>query len=235
MADDARIRDRRTFLRARRPAWRCRIVFPVCALLFAGLFCAGEARSAEARTGHLNPAIAGAQIAIADFDGDQRLDLASVETGRAGSASTDYWIQLQLTESGQQAIHLVGPSGGLLIEARDVNGDNAIDLVLSTAWFRQPVAVFLNDGHGRFSRAEPSEFPGAFCNFPGNWGSPSSQAPEAIGIAPQQRMGLCPETTSLPDIGEPTESLRASRSAFLFDSLLIAYAGRAPPSEIPHL
>ena len=26
------------------------------------------------------------------------------------------------------------PSGGLLIEARDVNGDHSVDLILSTAW-----------------------------------------------------------------------------------------------------
>jgi hypothetical protein len=235
MVPDARNLACRTLLRIGRSARRSRNLFPVCALLIAGLFCVPEAWSAQVCTRSLHPAISGAQTAIADFDGDQRLDLASIETGGAGSASTDYWIQLQLTESGRQAIHLVAPSGGLLIEARDVNGDNAIDLVLSTAWFKQPVAVFLNDGHGKFSRAEPSEFPGAWCSFPGKWDSPSGQAPEAIAIPPQPRTGICAETTSLPEIARPTEPVRSFRSAFLFDSLLIAYAGRAPPAEIPHL
>src|SRR5271170_3994083 len=64
---------------------------------------------------------------------------------------TNYSVQLHLSSVGQHSIQLVAPAGGLQIEARDVNGDDAIDLVLTTAWLKQPVAIFLNDGHGSFS------------------------------------------------------------------------------------
>ncbi len=210
----------------------CALTLQVSALVLAALLCAPVARGAEDAKTPATAAVRNAQVAIADFDGDQLPDLASIETGRVGSISTDYWIQLQLTDSGRQSIHLVAPSGGLLIEARDVNGDHAIDLVLSTVLFRQPVAVLLNDGHGRFSRAEPSDFPGAFEDSSGSWHSSSQQESEPAGIPPEGRSGNCSEATSLPDVRGPTNCLVASTAGFLPDSLLTSHAGRAPPSQV---
>ena len=63
----------------------------------------------------------GPLFAIADFDGDNRPDLASVESERLNSFFTDYWIHLQLTASGTQSIQIIAPSGGLLIAAQDVS------------------------------------------------------------------------------------------------------------------
>ena len=94
----------------------------------------------------------GSRFAISDFDGDLQPDLASIQAGRNNSGETDYWIQVHLSTAGRQSIRVVAPSGGLQIEARDVNGDHAIDLVISTAGRREPVAILLNDGHGTFSR-----------------------------------------------------------------------------------
>ncbi|SRR5579875_1563076 len=102
------------------------------------------------------------QFAIADFDGDRRPDMARVEPGQNSPVGTQYWIQLQLTHSGWQLIGVVAPFGGLRVSASDVNGDHAVDLVLSTAWLNRPVAILLNDGHGRFRAEQPSAFPAAF-------------------------------------------------------------------------
>jgi hypothetical protein len=99
-------------------------------------------------------------FAVADFDGDLRPDLAHIQIGRSDAALTDYWVQLQLSGAGQQSILVVAPSGGLQISVRDVNGDDAPDLVLTTSWLKTPVAILLNDGRGGFSRKEPSAFPG---------------------------------------------------------------------------
>jgi len=43
--------------------------------------------------------------------------------------------------------------------ARDVNGDDAMDLVVTTAMDSHFVAVLLNDGHGKFTLAKPGAFP----------------------------------------------------------------------------
>ena len=207
-------------------------------LFLVGLFSPHVAAATGQDTWHAPiPAVApGPSFAIADFDGDQRPDLASVEGGQIGSSSANYRIQLHLTAfNGPQAIQVVGPPGGLRIEARDVNGDHAVDLVLTTAWLKQPVAVLLNNGHGGFSHAEPSEFPGAFSDSKRNWGSSSNQASETVCIPSQPRSGIFSGPTNLLDVRRPTESVRASHSGFLLDSFLIACAGRAPPSEVSYL
>jgi hypothetical protein len=175
----------------------------------------------------------GPQFAIADFDGDLRPDLASIQAGSNRFGATDYWIQLQLSAAGRQSIRVVAPAGGLWIEARDVNGDHAVDLVLTTAWFRQPIAILLNDGHGNFSRAEPSAFPDAFNGSTANWASASDQATEAVGVPPQSGAGVCPETRAHLIVQSHADSIPLSSTRFLHNSFLISHAGRAPPYEVP--
>jgi hypothetical protein len=100
----------------------------------------------------------GLPFAIADFDGDSHLDYASVQTGRGDATTGDYWIRLRLSASGRRYIRVAAPVGGLRIEARDVNGDNAVDLVFASQWLDQPMAILLNDGHGNFSQVSPSAY-----------------------------------------------------------------------------
>jgi hypothetical protein len=172
----------------------------------------------------------GQPFAIADFDGDLRPDLADVQTGRSDFSGTDYWIQLQLTTAGHsQSIQVVASTGGLQIVARDVNGDHAVDLVLTTALLRQPVAILLNDGHGGFSRAEPTAFPGAFSESKTNWSSVSNEAMEALGLPPQSRAGIFQEARYLLRGHSPTSSIFFSSAELLANPFLIFHAGRAPP------
>jgi hypothetical protein len=187
----------------------------------------------EIQSGPVTSLGPGPQFAIADFDGDLRPDLVSIQAGANISGGTNYWIQLQLTSAGRQFIQLVAPPGGLLIEARDVNGDHTVDLVLATAWFRQPVAIFLNDGHGVFSRAEATAFPGAFSNSTTNWRSGANLSTEIVGVPPQSGAGFCTEERN--DLcGVSTEVLFLSSTAgFPASSFLISQPGRAPPSEVP--
>jgi hypothetical protein len=101
------------------------------------------------------------QFVIGDFDGDRAPDMATVHQVRDEARSARYSIRLQLTTgtSGTwQTIGLTAPLGGLLIVARDVNGDSALDLVISTAWEHQAVAVLLNDGQGNFTPQNPTGF-----------------------------------------------------------------------------
>ena len=198
--------------------------------LLAVMICVS--RSAEHQPSRFSSGGSGPRFAIADLDGDRRPDLAYVETGRSDVSLTDYWIRLQVTAGQGQRILVVAPTGGLQIVARDVNGDHALDLVLTSAWLNQPVAILLNDGHGVFSQVDPSAFPAAFGEPGTSWGVADEQEPGIVGFPQQSRVwGLwvgvrLPRPRSLGD-GTPRSSY-----GFILSSFLTPHSGRAPPSEL---
>jgi hypothetical protein len=177
----------------------------------------------------------GVPFAIADFDGDFLPDLISVQTGANGADGTNYWIQLRLSAAGKQSIRLVAPMGGLSIEARDVNGDNTIDLILATAWSRKPIAIFLNDGRGNFSRVEPADFPEAFSEFAASWTSSLAAMADAVGLPSQTQDIACRQICAAQNLCLQSDSLSAAIAGFIFDSFLTSHAGRAPPAELRYL
>jgi hypothetical protein len=216
-------------------ASRCTLVFGPLVLLFLVLVGSGATTRADASNPPSVSIGPGPQFAISDFDGDRHPDTASIQAGPNGLGRTDYWIQLELSATGRQFIRLAAPAGGLQIEARDVNGDHAVDLVLTTAWFRQPVAILLNDGHGGFSRVEPGAFPGAFSESTTNWFSAINLAMDAVGLPPQPGAGICSQT-GIPTRFRPRTGSSALLSAgFLASPYLMSHAGRAPPSEVSYL
>jgi hypothetical protein len=192
-------------------------------------FACGSAVASGARNPAGAPVESGPQLAITDFDGDLRPDLARVQAGATTSGGTDYWIQLQLSAAGWQSIRLMGPAGGLQIEARDVNGDHAVDLVLSTP-LNQPVAVFLNDGHGIFSRVAPSAYPDSFGKPLTNWASTPGQATDAVGVPPQSGSGVWQGTKAFGRIQSRADSIGLSHEGFAFYFFFVSNAGRAPPA-----
>jgi len=99
------------------------------------------------------------RFAIADFDGDRKPDLATVQVVREAALDSYYFVRLQLSAGEESAIGIAGPQGGLGLEARDVNGDDAMDLVVTTATDSHFVAILLNDGHGKFTLAKAGVFP----------------------------------------------------------------------------
>ena len=223
--------DRRADLRCTRPTLPYPVVWASVLLLFGFIAVGSAAASADVQ----NPPVAavgpGVPFTIADFDGDLRPDIASVQTGRSDFSGTDYWIQLQLTTAGRQSIHVVASIGGLQIAARDVNGDHAVDLVLTTALFRQPVAILLNDGHGSFTQSAPAAFPDAFTESETNWASSSTQVTDAVGVPPQSRAGIFMETRGLPYPKVQVDFTPLSTNGLFLSPFLTSHLGRAPPSK----
>ena len=177
----------------------------------------------------------GLTFAIADFDGDHHLDQASIQTGRGAEGDSTYWIQFQCSTAGRQFIRLVAPAGGLLMEARDVNGDHTVDLVFSTAWFRQPVAVLLNDGHGKFLRADPGAFPGAFRESHTSLLPATSVPAGVVGLPPQPDAGMQAAADGQLHRRSPAGLALAAASDSPVDPFLFFSAGRAPPSVTSYL
>jgi len=187
----------------------------------------------KAQAQNSGAAIPDSQFAIGDFDGDRQPDLATVEIARFNSLHSRYWISFQLSRGRLQTIGVTGPAGGLVLLARDVNGDRALDLVLVTAWGHELVAVLLYDRVGYFSAADPAQF---------QINAVSSRA--HIGIVPrllEDRTVLSPQYSALRDPGAKTPPARKSEPAFsrapgfavtLFPSSLSC---RAPPRLSLHI
>jgi hypothetical protein len=100
-------------------------------------------------------------LTMADFTGDSHPDLATLELDRLEPSTAHYFLEIQLTEGGRQALRLTAPTPRLVVTAKDVTGDGSLDLIIQTADTRAPVAVFLNDGCGHFSARDSSRFGGA--------------------------------------------------------------------------
>jgi hypothetical protein len=116
----------------------------LCVIL--GVATCGSAATTAPQTRPFSSAQATTQFAIADFDGDHRPDLATVQVGHGNFQDTQYWIAFHLSSGARQTLGITAPTGGLRITSRDVNGDDFPDIVVTTAWADRPVAVLLNDG-----------------------------------------------------------------------------------------
>jgi hypothetical protein len=106
-----------------------------------------------------------ADWAIADFDGDQKPDLAIAEPLQSGGI---YRINLRLTagdpDSGFDI--KVAENLGLMLRAKDVDGARDLDLVITAGLWRRPVGVWLNDGAGNFTQGDTDLFPGLLWRGP---------------------------------------------------------------------
>jgi hypothetical protein len=172
---------------------------------------------------------------IADFDGDNRPDLATVETGLIGASRARYWIGFQMSAGTRQMIGVNGPVGGLEIASRDVNGDNIVDLVVSAAWLKAPVAVLVNDGHGNFTIRDPAAFSSALTNPSRTLDSPNQQDPDA-SIARSAR-GSSDFITSERAATSAVKSEKhfTENSLRNFFPLVVRSSGRAPPLSVHHV
>lgn len=173
-------------------------------------------------------------FSVADFDEDSKPDLASIQPGNSNGRSTDYWVDLQLSAGGRQTFRVVAPLGKVQIASRDVNGDNLLDLVLTSTSLNQPVAILLNDGRGAFSRVDPAAFSGAFGESPARLVSHSDQDTDPVDAPPQSREYLRTEVDLFLHVQSPSRFTAISDSRFDIEPFLLSHLGRAPPFEIRH-
>lgn len=214
-----------------RPASTFVIKF-LCLLFLTNIALSSAAGADVEQTTRVASVGPGLSFAFADLDGDRLPDVADVRIGRSDASVTDYWIQLQLSAAGRQTIRVIGPSGGLQIAARDVNGDHELDLVLTTTWLKRPVAVLLNDGHGGFSRIDPTAFPGAFSASETSWGCHSYESLKTVVVAQQSRVGISWSAARLHHKVSIAGRIPPSNCGFPLSPFSVSHLGRAPPSEV---
>jgi hypothetical protein len=201
-------------------------------LLFFVVFSGAATADSEiqrASTNSVGPAL---QYTVADFDGDLRPDLVGVQTGTAGFSGTQYWIELQLSAAGRQSIPVFARSGGIQVAARDVNGDHSLDLVLTTTWFSQPVAIFLNDGHGSFTRVDPGAFPNAFRGATTELSSRRTIGHDCAGVPPSSPTGAVLAEFSATIVDSQIDKIAQANRRFGINQFLTSQLGRAPPASL---
>jgi hypothetical protein len=202
-------------------------------LFFASLPCV-SAGAAGVSSSHFVWSGSYQSFSVADFDEDFSPDLASVQAGKSNGRNTDYWVELQLSAAGRQTFQVVAPLGSVQIASRDVNGDNLPDLVLTSTWIKQPVAIFLNDGRGSFSRVEPAAFPEAFGESQATMVSDTDQETDAVDVPPQSREYVSSEIDLFQYERTTSRFTATPDSGFDIDLFLASHSGRAPPFEIHH-
>jgi hypothetical protein len=178
---------------------------------------------------------AASQFAIDDFDRDSRPDLASVQIGQSDTRNSLYRIDFHMTSGALYAVDIAAPNGGLQLESRDVNGDTYPDVVVTTYWTKQPVAILLNDGTGSFTRSEPSEFPNAFKNSESFLVSSFTTSKEPAALCWRTFSGDC--ASSEPSFAERLARERALPTLGCLCSCMEdgSVLGRAPPVSANHL
>ena len=180
------------------------------------------------------PKAGGSSFAVVDLDGDHRPDFAIVEPGRScASAAGGCWAGVWLSASGWRNVPVAGTPEGLQVQAKDVNGDNVADLVFTAAYSGKPVTVLLNDGHGNFSRSDPSAFAGSFSKTGAKISDTCSQCFGGL-LAPQElRSSVSRMTSGLAPPQQGSGRLAFTNSESRRHDFLISGAVRAPPLALP--
>ena len=171
---------------------------------------------------------AGVRFAIADFDGDSRPDLATVQVGKISASQARYWIHFELSAGARQFIDVTAPVGGLEIAPRDVNGDDNLDLVVTTAWLNRPVAVLLNDGHGNFTRQDTGAYSGMTWRFDAGWSENTGRVRDASAELVQHE-GADQSGCGLRAAQPESSRIRRSYTQSAASGPKFLVFGRAPP------
>jgi hypothetical protein len=117
-----------------------------------------------------------------------------------------------------------------------VNGDNVIDLVVSAAWLKSPVAVLVNDGHGNFTIRDPAAFWAALTNPSRTLDSPKQQSPD-VALVLSLRTSSSDFVVSeriAPNADRSQKVLPHSSLRDVFPPA-VRSSGRAPPPFVHHV
>jgi hypothetical protein len=170
--------------------------------------------------------------AVADLDGDLQPDVATVRVEGIGPVITQYRIELKLSAGLSGAIAVNAPFGGLLVTPRDVDGDNDLDLIVTTRRLHLPVGIWINNGRGQFSAANPAAYPKTIWDPLPEWiRVPTPHADFAVLVRTQAETAVCGAGSELAlPIQAPGWIARASCSP-PFSAIHLQQPARAPPTR----
>ena len=131
----------------------------------------------------------GWSTAIADLDADGRPDFAIADRVGSGARRFEYGVDVELSAGASQRLRVAPPTDAVAVVAEDIDADGDLDIVVTPALGSDVVAVWLNDGSGRFSAASLDHVP-AHVPRQRRVTSPASIAPiDAVVIARRVAIG----------------------------------------------
>jgi hypothetical protein len=139
------------------------------------------------------------QFVIADLDGDQIPDLALLEWGSLLSHQSSYSLRLQLRDSVKTVKGVVAPFGAVHVDARDVNGDDFLDIVLTSSADHTYLQVFLNDGHGNFSLAKAEDYAQSSPDSSFSRHAPESHPVDSFSLVSSRSFAFNVDLSAAPD------------------------------------
>jgi FG-GAP repeat len=93
--------------------------------------------------------------AVGDLNADGRPDFAIADRIGRRAAGFAYAIELTIAGGPSESVAFDSDQDSLTVTLRDVDRDRDLDVVVTATLSRSIVAVWLNDGTGRFRRAAP--------------------------------------------------------------------------------
>jgi hypothetical protein len=205
-------------------AFRLRSLAPILLLSAAGF--AAPKPDLDVFRGLNSPWVSG--WALADFDGDSQIDVATATSGRHDADGYAHEVSLRLSGVPPSSFIFRDRYAKVRLSARDMDGDDDRDLLILEASSMQPVGIWLNDGSGHFDEGDLADFrdalqtraPGAFqCPSQVNCTLATSVQPALLGIA------AASESVAIEDPPVKCEqTVPDARAAYLY--------ARGPPTSV---
>jgi hypothetical protein len=160
-----------------------------------------------------------------DFDGDHKTDIAV-----GASSDSTFTIRLQFSDRLKHVVLRtnIARHAALNLSAADVDQDNDVDIILTGASFR-PVAVWFNQGNGRFKKTSHWFFPPLYRDTGGQINRTTQKREAESGSAlerPTVFVVTAPPVTLDPPAGDEFVPLFVCSS---IDLRFRNYFSRGPP------
>ena len=170
----------------------------------------------------------GWSTAVADFNTDGTPDLAIADRVSHAIGAASYRIEFSVSGRESKSVAFESDQDALTVRVSDVDHDNDLDVVVSSALSREIVGVWLNDGSGGFKASDARPFAAEIApRHSLDTADPSDDA-SSTGLAPRGPDGLPRSVRWTP--ATPRRAIVSVQPTRLHPELLSSSASsRAPP------
>ena len=176
----------------------------------------------------------GSRLAIADFDGDSKLDGAVlVDAELSDGPRRLHKIDLHFTGHANSEITFESPETELAISAYDIDNDGRVDIVAERLLTRQRIEIWLNKGDAHFKKGRVEDFASSGTVTSARLESPAPEQDASIlFLAPSYSTGVSKLTICLlagrPPSGDRFE-FEPNASSLAASPESMPWFSRAPP------